>query len=560
MKTLIIIFLSSLICVVVTGQVVTDQERTYPLSDTPTALDANGNLNSFGVTQLRSKITLFLKADKHTKSIRPFNQIPNDPLGSIVFLDGAKQVEVTTRLKKDSLKYYRYSIIENDTNVIISNNTLRKIDFAWPDGSDLPGHLTMNLQIPEVTGKKITIKIYRLPEVDRITTLIIYNKPFERIKILTKRLISDDRTSKIRHRKVMDLGYYPEIFVDEKTNGIALSVKKTDLDFAYQVYVFNQVEKTKLQYRYVPNNNWDYNTRDGNPIIFIDKSYFGELGDYEIKIIPDPILLGHRYTLESSAHIINSKGQMSFNVASLPGVFSIREMGIIAMIILMAAICIAVLIIERNKKKTRKKVMQAQSKTEAAKGELDQIRSQLNPHFVYNSLSGIQNLMNQNETEKANSYLNKFARLTRNILNDQELISIQDERNLLDDYLTMESLRFQFTYEINIIGDTNFPNTEIPAMLLQPFVENAIKHNMAILQDKGKLLIELKADQKNVILSLKDNGQGFDTHKTYEGLGLKLCKKRIELLNQLYKECPVSMTIDSGTKGTTVTIILENWL
>lgn len=554
MKTLFIIFLSSLISVVVKGQ-----DRTYPLSDPPTASDANGNLTSFGVSQLRSKITLFLKADKQTKSIRPFNQIPNDPLGSIVFLEGAKQVEVTTRLKKDSLEYYRYSIIENDTNVIINNGVLRKIDFVWPDGSDLPGHLTMNFQIPEVTDKKITVKIYRLPEADRITTLVIYNKPFERIKILTKHLISDDRTSKTKHRKVTDLGEYPKIFVDEKTNGIALSIKKTDLDFAYQVYVFNKVEKTKLQYRYVP-NNWDYNTLDGNPIIFIDKSYFSELGDYEIKIIPDPILLGHRYTLESSAHIINSKGQMSFNVASVPGVFSIREMGIIAMIILMAAICIALLIIERNKKKTRKKVMQAQSKTEAAKGELDQIRSQLNPHFVYNSLSGIQNLMNQNETEKANSYLNKFARLTRNILNDEELISIQDERNLLDDYLSMERLRFKFSYEMNISGDSNFPNTEIPSMLLQPFVENAIKHNMATLQDKGKLLIELKSEQKNVILSVNDNGYGFEPQKTYDGLGLKLCRKRIELLNQLYKECPISMKIDSRTTGTTVTIILENWL
>lgn len=168
--------------------------------------------------------------------------------------------------------------------------------------------------------------------------------------------------------------------------------------------------------------------------------------------------------------------------------------------------------------------------------------------------------MNQNETEKANSYLNKFARLTRNILNDQELISIQDERNLLDDYLSMESLRFKFSYNINIIGEANFPNAEIPAMLLQPFVENAVKHNMATLQNQGKLLIELKADQKNVILSVGDNGKGFDTQKTYDGLGLKLCRKRIDLLNQLYKECPISMNIESAATGTTVTITLENWL
>lgn len=549
MKTL---FTTLLFCLVF---VISKSQEAYPISEKSPVVDGNGNLISYGVTQLRSKITLLLKADKHTKSIRPFNQIPYDPLGSIVFLEGTKQVEVTTRIKEDSLKYYRYSIIENDTNVILRDGQLNTMVGGYP------GALIMNLRIPEVTDKKITIKIYRLPESDKVTTLIIYNKPFDRIKILEKHLISNDSGSKNKHRKVVPLGIYPKIYVDEKTNGIALSVQKTDLDFAYQVYVFNTVDNKNLKYRHVPNERWDYNTRDGNPIIFIDKSYFSELGTYEIKIIPDRNLSGFRNGLQPSfLNIVSNKSQVYFQVVSIPGVFSIREMGIIAMLILMATICVALLIIERNKKKARKKVMQAHFQTESAKGELDQVRAQLNPHFVYNSLSGIQNLMNQNETEKANSYLNKFARLTRNILNDQELISIRDERNLLEDYLSMESLRFKFSYEINISGEDNFPNAEIPAMLLQPFVENAVKHNMATLQDKGKLLIELKADQKNVILSVQDNGQGFDPQKTYGGLGLKLCRKRIELLNQLYRECPISMTIDSGTKGTTVTIILENWL
>ncbi|RZM27560.1 MAG: hypothetical protein EOO88_12495 [Pedobacter sp.] len=331
-------------------------------------------------------------------------------------------------------------------------------------------------------------------------------------------------------------------------------MEKTDLDFAYYIYLVRTNKEGKMLDFSTLSNSWNYNSVNGDPGYSIIAGYFNKPGQYKVIIAPELT------TSSELSELSHRHAQISFIVTPAIRAFSLREMGIIAMLILMVITCVALLIIEYNKKKSRKKIMLAHFNAEAAKGELDQIRSHLNPHFVYNSLSGIQNLMNQNETEKANSYLNKFARLTRNILNDQELISIQDERNLLDDYLSMESLRFKFSYEINIIGDANFPNAEIPAMLLQPFVENAVKHNMAILQDKGKLLIELKSEQKNVILSVIDNGNGFETQKNYAGLGLKLCRKRIELLNQLYKECPISMNINSGTTGTTVTIILENWL
>lgn len=546
------ILLSTLLICLVFGS--SKGQETYPVTERIPVLDGNRNPIPYGVSRPESNIMLLLKADQQTKSIRPFNQIPNDPLGSIVFLEGTREVQVTTHINADSLSFYRYSIIENDKKIIVRNGRLSTL----VDGS--PGFLVMDLRIPEVTGKKITVKIYRLPEADKITTLVIYNKPFERVRVLKKELIDEEASGINKQDEAMFPGMGPSIRINKKTKGIMLSVQKTDLDFAYQVYVFNKKNKTDYKYSYVPLNNWDYNTQDGNPRIFIDKNYFSAIGDYEIKIIPAPYLAGYRYGLEPGAYVFNSRGQVSFHVSSVPGVFSLQETGIIALITLITVTCAALLIIGFSRKRALKKIVLAQFKTEAAKGELDQIRARLNPHFVYNSLSSIQNLMNQKETEKANAYLSKFARLTRNILNDQEMISILEEQRLLGDYLSMESLRFKFSYEVNITGDNNFPNTEIPAMLLQPFVENAVKHNMATLQDEGKLLIGLTADQKNVILSVKDNGPGFDTEKTYDGLGLKLCRKRIQLLNQLYKECPVSLHIESGSEGTTVTIILENWL
>ena len=131
----------------------------------------------------------------------------------------------------------------------------------------------------------------------------------------------------------------------------------------------------------------------------------------------------------------------------------------------------------------------AKLQKEIAKLQLNSIRSQLNPHFLFNALSGIQNLINKNEIDNANKYLSKFARLTRNVLDDKELISLAQEKALLDDYLQMEQLRFGFNYEINAVENLDLNNIEIPSMLLQPFVENAIKHGIASKNNEGSVEI-----------------------------------------------------------------------
>lgn len=130
----------------------------------------------------------------------------------------------------------------------------------------------------------------------------------------------------------------------------------------------------------------------------------------------------------------------------------------------------------------------------------------------------------------------------------------------MDDYLSMEKLRFNFSYEIELETEADILEVMIPTMLLQPFVENAVKHSMSILGDQGKLLVAFKSAQKDLILCIKDNGKGFDVEKVQEGFGLSLCKKRIDLLNQMYQECTISLEIDSSTTGTTIIITLNNWL
>lgn len=200
-----------------------------------------------------------------------------------------------------------------------------------------------------------------------------------------------------------------------------------------------------------------------------------------------------------------------------------------------------------------------QQQKEIAKTQLDSIRLQLNPHFMFNALAGIQSLMNEQKTDEANQYLGKFSRLTRNVLDNRELISLAEEKTLLDDYLQMEQLRFGFKYKIEIQQDVDL-NIEIPSMLLQPFVENAVKHGIAEKGIGGEIIINFIKKDNSLILKLRDNGQGFDTSKTYTGYGLQLSKNRFMLLNSIYKENTLVLDMNADDNGTVIKISLKEWL
>src|SRR5690606_3874235 len=154
----------------------------------------------------------------------------------------------------------------------------------------------------------------------------------------------------------------------------------------------------------------------------------------------------------------------------------------------------------------------------------------LNPHFLFNALSGIQNLMHKNETDNANKYLAKFARLTRNVLVDKELISLSQVKTLLDDYLQMEQLRFGFAYEINHAGKLDLDNIEIPSMLLQPFVENALKHGVSQNASDRLIVITITEIVNILVLTASDNAIVFVAEIKYDVLGLSLSASRIALL------------------------------
>jgi two-component system, LytTR family, sensor kinase len=217
-------------------------------------------------------------------------------------------------------------------------------------------------------------------------------------------------------------------------------------------------------------------------------------------------------------------------------------------------------------RRNRRKVKELQHRQQLKQMQLQSVRSQLNPHFVFNALSSIKYLVHKNAIQPAENYLDRFADLTRTILDtsEDELISLEDELRMLDNYLQMEQLRHAFTYHISVDKSIDTVNTEIPAMLLQPFVENAVKHGVASLQGNGKLSITVKRTVKTLELCVSDNGKGFHEGINYDERkhkGIHLSRERIQLLNETYGESLVSLEIASpAAGGATIIIILKDWL
>lgn len=195
--------------------------------------------------------------------------------------------------------------------------------------------------------------------------------------------------------------------------------------------------------------------------------------------------------------------------------------------------------------------------------ELRAIHAQLNPHFVFNALSSIQGLINKQDMQGANNYLTDFARLMRESLTNSHKaeISLNEEIQGLDTYLKLEQLRFGFQYQITVDEAINRYDTSIPALLLQPLVENAVKHGISALQEAGLVTIRFDKTGETLAVRIMDNGRGgFPATQSTGGFGLKLTRDRIKLLNELNRGQLIQLAITPRLPtGTEVVLLFNHW-
>lgn len=220
-------------------------------------------------------------------------------------------------------------------------------------------------------------------------------------------------------------------------------------------------------------------------------------------------------------------------------------------------------------------VLEQQSyETEKIALKLENLRSQMNPHFVFNALNSIQDYILNNQKNLAGDYLGKFAQLIRLYLeqSQKKVISLEEEIDTLNRYLELEQLRFEDLLEYSIqYENLAIAKEYIPTMLIQPYVENAIKHGFLHKKEKGILSIHFKMDRdKNcIICEIEDNGIGREQakeiqekQKRYQSFSTKAITDRVQLLNrQQDKENQIGVEImdlykNHQSRGTKVILIM----
>lgn len=203
--------------------------------------------------------------------------------------------------------------------------------------------------------------------------------------------------------------------------------------------------------------------------------------------------------------------------------------------------------------------------------EMQALRSQMNPHFIFNSLNSINRFILQNNRQLASAYLTKFSRLVRMILQNSQasVIPLESELESLGLYLEMEALRFDnhFIYKISAADDVDVAMLKVPPLIIQPFAENAIWHGLMPKEEKGHLDIELWRENNDLFFKITDDGIGRrqssalsgQSATKYKSMGLKITSDRIAMLQNVSKtESAVKINdlvhTDGSAAGTEVII------
>ena len=227
------------------------------------------------------------------------------------------------------------------------------------------------------------------------------------------------------------------------------------------------------------------------------------------------------------------KGDIVFKNALL---FTIGILSIIAII--------SLFVIYKNTQ-SKKKQVESSLQQKITEMKMQSLRAQMNPHFIFNSLNSIENFIMQNDKMAASEYLNKFAKLIRIILDSSrtELIPFSKSLEGIRLYVELEQLRFnnKFTFKIDVDPQLLNGDYEVPSLLAQPYIENAILHGLAQSESESLCLhLAAKLENEYIIYTITDNGIGRELSRKYnsnnrpghQSVGLKLIEERINIFNR----------------------------
>ena len=200
------------------------------------------------------------------------------------------------------------------------------------------------------------------------------------------------------------------------------------------------------------------------------------------------------------------------------------------------------------------------------------LRGQMNPHFIFNALNSVNHYISQNDERAANKYLSDFSKLMRSVMetSKHDVIALNEELEILKLYLQLEHARFKknFDYSFTVDEKIDVSEFELPPMIIQPFIENAIWHGLRYIDEKGFLSIDFKQNHEGLVVSIIDNGIGrkksleikTKNQKMQNSTGMQNIENRIRIMNELFKTNIRAEISDAfeGTEnsGTKITLLI----
>jgi two-component sensor histidine kinase len=303
-------------------------------------------------------------------------------------------------------------------------------------------------------------------------------------------------------------------------------------------------EKEQVQYELVKDKStlksWGANDFDNNFIWLKDLAP----GDYLLRV---------RYSAQPGNTM-----DYPFLVKPPPGHSTAYFLELSSLIAAFLALMIIMVLYLRQRGRIKKEALGMEKLALEMKG----LKSQLNPHFVFNSLNSIQGLINTGRIHESNNYLALFAKIMRETLNLSEInqAPLNHEIEYLDAYLRLEQLRFNFTYRISVDPSVNTREVSFPTLLLQPLVENAVRHGVAG-TNEGQIDLQFTRNKEDLLVIIRDNGKGFMKGAEKEGYGFHLTRQRIKLINDSAKQQQVVMNVVSNEKNDTqIQVTFKAWL
>ncbi|SHL84996.1 tetratricopeptide repeat-containing sensor histidine kinase [Chryseobacterium polytrichastri] len=359
----------------------------------------------------------------------------------------------------------------------------------------------------------------------KLTNFYVGNKNFEKAIEAKKKVLKEDFVKDNSQEKVNQIQELADIYIKKDDAEEAIKLLKNAYEIALEKGHTLEAQKSvkRLDSLYNTSNNT-------NASVQLYRDFLGKLPNLVSK---DRSLVDNKVLEDTEQRIsqLEKERELKDELIRKKNVFNYSLIGVLIVL------TVLIVFIFRTLKK-----VQIKNKKIA----LQSLRREMNPHFIFNSLNSVNHFIATNNELEANQYLTKFSKLMRGVMENstEDFIPFQQELDLLQNYLALEKTRFsdKFDYEIEFDENLNTHSLQVPGMLVQPFLENAIWHGLRYRTTKGFLKLSFEKDDQNLKISIEDNGIGIEEskkqktehQKNREGRGMKNTLERITLLNDLY--------------------------